>query len=184
MRNELTNLLPLERQKALSRNYFLRLGVIGAVLLSMLTLIAALLLIPTYLLLVGSARAKEARLTTIESALSPTDEATLSAHLAALTNDATVLTALAQAPSMSGIIRDVLAVPHPGITLSDFTYVPAAKNAPATLAVSGTAVTRDMLRSYQLALQGAPFARAAALPVSAYAKDADIAFTITLTLAP
>jgi hypothetical protein len=39
------------------------------------------------------------------------------------------------------------------------------------------------LRSYQLALQGASFARAVDLPVSAYAKDADIAFTVTITLA-
>jgi hypothetical protein len=56
--------------------------------------------------------------------------------------------------------------------------------APGTLSVSGIAVTRGALRAYQLALQSAPFAVAANLPVSAYAKDTDIAFTITVTLTP
>jgi len=59
-----------------------------------------------------------------------------------------------------------------------------AEDGKKILSVSGTAANREALRTYQLALQGAPFTLTAALPVSAYAKDSDIAFTITITLSP
>jgi len=184
MYNELTNLLPQERQSALSRDYFLRLSVVGAVLLCILTLAAAVLLVPTYVFLAKSANAKEIRLVTIKSALSSANETELSARLAALSGDAAILTALVGAPSASAIIRTVLVVSRPGITLSGFAYTPTANNVPGILSISGTAATRDALRGYQLALQGAPFALSAALPVSAYANDTNIMFTINVTLAP
>ena len=184
MYNELTNLLPPERQSVLTRDYFLRLGVVGIVLLNLLTLIAAILLVPTYVFLMQSTSAKAARLAAVESALSSSNETALSASLTALTNDATVLAALASAPSASAILRGVFAVSRPGITLSDLIYTPAAGEVPGTINVSGTAATRDALRSYQLALQGAPSVLSATLPVSAYANDTNIAFTITVTLSP
>ena len=184
MYNELTNVLPPERQSALSRAYFLRLGVVSAVLLGILTFISAALLLPTYVFLAKSASVKEARLASIESTLSSADETALSARLAALTSDPAILTALANTPSASNIIRTVLAISRPGITLSDFVYTPAVNKVPGTLIISGTAATRDALRGYQLALQGAPLTLSATLPVSSYAKDANTTFTITVTLAP
>lgn len=185
MHNELTNLLPSERKRTLRRSYFLRLGVIGIVLVNILVLAAALLLLPTFVLLTQSAAAKANRLATIESALSSADEQTLSVRLAALTKDAATLTALADVPSVSAVIRTVLAVPRPGIALSGLIYTPATdKNSSRMLVVSGTAATRDALRNYQIALQNAPVVISALLPVSAYAKESGITFTITITLKP
>lgn len=179
MPDELINLLPRERRRALVRDYRLRLGVVVAWLFTALACAAALLLLPTYLLLTGNISAKEIRLANVESTLSAVDEAGVSARLAALGSAATTLIALGDTPSASAAIAAALAVPRPGIVLSNFGYVPAA-----ALTLSGRAATRDTLRAYQLALQSAPFARSAALPVSAYAQDTNIAFTITVTLAP
>ncbi|MDP2651739.1 MAG: hypothetical protein Q8O94_01225 [bacterium] len=184
MHNELTNLIPPERQQALRRDYFIRLGVVATILLIILTLIAALLLLPTYVFLIKSARAETARLANIESALSSSNEAALSAQLAALSNNAATLLALSSAHSVSAILRAVLAISRPGISLSGFSHPPSVDGEPDTFAISGIAATRDALRNYQLALQRAPFARSADLPVSAYAKDTAIAFTITVILAP
>ncbi len=184
MNNELTDLLPWERQQALSREYLLRLGVLVAVLITALTVIAGLLLVPTYMFLLQNAAAKQAHLTNIESILSSADEKTLSAHLAALSNDAAVLMALGATPSASAILRAALAVARPGVTLSGLTYIPAVLKNPGTLAITGIATTREALRSYQLVLQSAPFSAGANLPVSVYAKDADIPFTITVILSP
>jgi len=184
MQNEFTNLLPSKRQSALSRDYFVRLAVVGTVLFSILTLASTVLLIPTYVFLANSVGAKEARLAHIKSALSSEGESTLTARLTALSGNAAILTALAHAPSASDGIRAVLAVARPGITLFDFSYTPAFGTNTGTIVISGRALTRDALRKYQLALSSAPFARSADLPVSAYAKDSDIAFTITVTLAP
>lgn len=184
MPNELTNLLPLERRKALARDHLLRLGVAALLCMTALTVAAALLLLPTYVLLAEKARAKQAHLTTIESTFSSTSEAALTARLTALATDTATLSMLARAPSASAIMRSVLAISHPGITLSGFTYTPAVLTSPGTLAISGTALSRDALRGYQLELSSASFARTVDLPVSAYAKDSNIEFTITVTLTP
>jgi len=184
MNDELTNLLPPERQRALSREYRMRLGIVAVLLLTSLAFADGLLLLPTYVLLTQSAAAKQANLANVESVLSSADEKALAAHLTALSNDAVTLIALGKTPSASAILRNVLATPRSGITLLGFSYTPAASKIPGKLAISGTAATRDTLRSYQIALQGAPFTDTADLPVSAYAKDADISFTIIVTLAP
>ncbi|OGG78047.1 hypothetical protein A3A36_02625 [Candidatus Kaiserbacteria bacterium RIFCSPLOWO2_01_FULL_52_12b] len=155
-----------------------------------LTLTAAALLSPTYILLIKSISAKETRLASIESTLSSTEEKALSARLSILLNEAAILTALGEMISASSRIRSFLAVPRPGVSISNVAYTPATtiqyKNSvgtiPGTIAVSGTAATRDALRTYQLALQKEPFATSVNLPVSAYAQDANISFTITVTL--
>ncbi len=183
MHNERTNLLPPERQRALSRDYLMRLGVITAILLTVLVFAAILLSIPTYMFLAKSMDTKEKHLAHIESAFSSAEEKALSARLAALSGDAALLIALGKTPSASATIRNALAVAHTGVTLSGFTYTPAAPKVPATLKISGNAATRDVLRGYQIALSSAPFAASADLPVSTYAKDTNISFTIIVTLA-
>lgn len=184
MNNELTNLLPQERQRMLSRDYFFRLGVAAAVLTTVLTVAAGLLLVPTYVFLVQNATTKQNHLSNIESLLSSSNEAALSARLAALSTDASVLTALRDAPSVTATVRSVLAVPRPRVSLSSFSYAPGGSGASGALSIAGVAATRDSLRAYQLALQNDPLITAANLPVSAYAKDTDISFTISVTLAP
>lgn len=186
MRNELTNLLPSERCSALRRDYFVRLGIVIVFLVMILTLVAAILLLPTFVFLTASENSGEARLANIESSLSSSNDTILSTKLATLSNSAASLSALANTRSVSMVVRTILEVPRPGVTLSHFEYssVASTNNNPNTLVISGIAATRDALRSYQLALQGSAFIRSADLPVSAYAQDTNIAFTITVTLAP
>ena len=184
MPDELTNLLPLERDRSVSREYRFRLGVVALMLASALIASAAILLTPTYIFLVGSANAKEVQLAHMKATLSASDEAALSARLTALSNDAKALIALSDRPAVSKLVSAALSVPRPGIAVSSIAYVPATGKNPATLALSGRAATRNALRNYQLALEEAPFASAANVPVSAYAKDTDITFTITVTLLP
>lgn len=183
MSDETTNLLPLERQHALTRDYRLHLWVVGVWLLTALALIASVLLVPTYVFLSKSATAKEAHLATIKSALSASDEAAFSARLSVLSNNTTTLMTLVAAPSVSAIMRTMLAIAHPDVMLSSFIYVPAVGSTPATLSIYGVAATRNALRSYQLALERASFARAVTLPVSAYTQDTNNTFTIMITLA-
>lgn len=184
MNDDCTNLLPLHRQRMLSREYFVRLGVVVAVLLTLLTLTALLLLIPTFIFLNGNATVKMARIANVDAVLSSADEEALSTHLAALSHNAAALAALGSVPSASSLIRTTLAIPRPGIILSGFVYTPATGKNQGTLSLSGTAATRTALRSYQIALQSSSFATAADLPVSAYAKDTNIDFTIAVTLVP
>ena len=179
-----TNLGPALRQRSFSREYLVRLATVATVLATALTLAAALLLLPTYVFLSASIGAKQTRLAAIQTALSSGDETALSNRLASLTSDTTALLALQNAPNASALMRNFLAVTRPGVTLAGITYTPATAGKPGTLAIVGTALTRDALRSFQLALSSAQFSRGADLPVSAYAKDSNIPFTITVILAP
>lgn len=187
MNDELTDLLPLDRQKKLRRWYFVRLSVVGVILMTLLVGSSAILLLPTYVFLSKSAVEKQARLTSLGSSLSPEKQKELSQRLSALTSKAKILTELTALPSVEITLQAILAVARPGITLSGFTYTPAKstpKNTPRTLVITGASATRDALRAYQLALQEVPFVSTAVLPVSAYAQSSDIPFAITLTLTP
>ncbi len=184
MMSDLTNLLPEERRRALDRGYLLRLGTVAILAVVLLFACAAALLVPTEVFLADAINTKNARLTVLNNSLDSADAAALSARLATLGNNVSAVSTLATVPHASSVMSEILAIVHPSIVLTGFTYVPPVKKAPATIAVSGTAATRDALRSYQLALQSAPFASAVDLPVSAYAQDANISFTMTVTLAP
>lgn len=183
MSDNFTNLLPFSRQRALIREYRFRLGVTFVALFSMLILAATILLIPTYVFLSSSASTKTIHLVDIKSTHSP-DEIVLSKRLDALSRDAATILSISNGPSASKIVNSALSVSRPGIMLSAFGYALGSGKNKSTLTISGSAATREALRGYQLALQGMPFALAASLPVSAYAKDTNIDFTITVTLAP
>ncbi|MFZ1074973.1 MAG: hypothetical protein WAN50_01205 [Minisyncoccia bacterium] len=184
MTEEFTNLLPIERRNALSRDYVLRLCTVAVWFLTALTLAAMVLLLPTYTLLAENASTQQAHLASIEAAMSSGDESSLAARVSALNANAAALSALANAPSASATLRSVLGVAHAGVSLNELSYTPAKGKGAGTVAISGTAATRDALRAYQLALSGASFAHAVDLPVSAYAQDTAIPFTITVTLTP
>lgn len=186
--DELTNLLPLERQKTLRHYYFIRVGVVGTLLFVALLGAASVLLLPTYVLLSQTEASKQAILHSAATALSSSDEQSLSARLLALTENAKMLASLGASASVSTRFATLLAAPRVGITISGLTYIAgtgqkgSAKPIPATMTIVGTSATRDTLRNYQLALQSVPFVAAAVLPVSAYAQSTDIPFTISLTL--
>lgn len=184
MNNEMTNLLPPERQHALVKNYYIRLGVVIALMISALMLSAAILLLPSYVLLSMNENAEKSRLAAIEATLSSADERDLSVRIATLSRDSEALFALEKASSASATARLILAIAHPGIAISALSYASAADEGSGTLVVSGVAATRDALRKYQIALQNASFVQSADLPVSAYAKDSHISFSINITLKP
>lgn len=184
MRDDRTNLLPPERRVALRRDYLVRLGIVAALLAAVLVFAASALLIPTYVFLSKSEAAEQSRLASLEAAVPQKDESAVEGALAALSTNVKILDALAPVRSPSTLVRSLLAIPHAGVALSGFTYASASGKQPETFTVSGQAQTRDALRTYQLALQNAPFISSASLPVSAYAKDTDIPFDIILTLAP
>jgi hypothetical protein len=183
MSSEFTNMLPQERLQALSRDYIIRLCVVIIASITVLTAVSTALLLPTYVFLRGSVDAKEKHLASFETSFSSADEAMLSARLTSLSENADILSKLGDMRSVSVIVRGALAVPHPKISVSGIAYTPAEGKNKSILAVFGTADSREALRNYQIALQESSFASSAVLPVSSYAKDTDISFTITVTLA-
>lgn len=174
------NLLPPERSLGLTREYYLRLATLGALAVAFLACSAMLLLVPTYYYLTTALTVKRADLALRAAPPEVTGE--FSEQEAALASRIALVEAVQANPAVSTLVREVLAVSRSNVRVLNLNYTPKLAEKPGILLVSGVADSREALRAYQNALQGAAFATAAELPVAAYAKDANIPFTITVTL--
>ncbi len=181
-RDQLTNLVPRSAKRALRRQYLARLATVALMLGVFVIIVHGVLLAPAYLYAHAQAEREQAELDRITAAVSTDEEAEVKKRVWAVQNDIEYLGRLSALPTASGAVRAILLVPHAGITLSGFTFAgPAGTTTPAKMTVSGTASTRDALRQYADSLGSLPYVSDAALPISAYAKDSAIPFTITLT---
>ncbi len=182
MPHNLINLLPEDRIKAFRREYFIRLGAVALFLLTLITIIHGVLLFPSYLSLSQKRDIKAAELVKLNTDLEGSKQTQVNTRLDALKGDALYLARLGAVPSASAAVRAALQVPRTGIRLTSLTFTPpVASAANGKMTVSGIAATREALRAYDLVLSELPFVSNADLPINAYAGEADIGFTITLT---
>ncbi|HVW82785.1 MAG TPA: hypothetical protein VHC68_02465 [Candidatus Paceibacterota bacterium] len=175
------NLLPEDRARGLVRDYWLRLAALAAFVAALLVAVNALLLAPSYGIVRGGIAAKKTQLAALTAAGASSGASAFAAGLADFTARASALEALADSAPDVPLLAQVLAVAHPNVSLTGFVFASAKKGAPASVSITGTAATRDALRAYDLALAGAPFAASVELPVSSYAAESDLPFTLTLT---
>ncbi|HEX8591617.1 MAG TPA: hypothetical protein VF696_02635 [Candidatus Paceibacterota bacterium] len=182
MLRELTNLLPQSRARSFRRTYFLRLGSVALAMLAIVMLVQALLLLPTYWYAHGETERLSALLAASDAAAQNSEEQDLKKKTSLLRDVARhVVQRGSSAPVGSSALRAVLDVPRPGVALVGFTFSGPANGQPARMGISGVAASRDALRQYEAALRALPFVSQAELPISAYAKERDIPFTIVLT---
>jgi len=181
MSSELTNLLPPERVRSLRQLYFFRLATVGMLVLAGVAVIHAVLLLPSYLYLREQVREREAILTSLTATLAGAEEREVSARVTQLTEDATYLARLTETPAASTAIAAVLRAPRPGIVIRGFTFTAGKDSAEATMNVSGIASSRETLREFEQTLAEEPYVTSTDLPISAYAKESNIDFTIRLT---
>ncbi len=178
------NLLPLSRQQALEQEYWVRFGTIALVGATWLVVVTGVLLLPSYVLLGTSMSIAQADLINIEHTLSSADETELLGRLKTFTEEATYLRALKGAPSATHAVAVILSAPHTGVSLTSFVYVPGTGKVPRRVVVSGVASSRATLQRYQTALQSTNGVSSAELPVSSYAKESQIPFTIQVVFLP
>ncbi|MGH7175169.1 MAG: hypothetical protein ACREGR_02320 [Minisyncoccia bacterium] len=181
MHPDFTNLLPEDRAHSMTRDYWLRLAALAIFLLTALIVLNALLLAPSYAIVEKQIASKQSELAALETANASSGASSYAALLADFNKRAAALASLPAESLDIPLLIEVLGVPHPGVALTSFTFAPQTKGAAPQLSLNGTAATRDALRSYDLALSQAPFAANANLPVSAYAAESDLPFTLTLT---
>jgi hypothetical protein len=177
--HNLTNLLPKERARTLRQLYFLRLAVVGVLLLAGAAVIHGVFLLPSYLYAKDLAKERSATLAAVTGTLAGSEEQMVGARVQSLAEDSAYLARLATTPKASAAVSAILALPRPGIILTGFSFAQAPGG--ALMHVSGTASTREALRTYEQALKAASFVAKADLPISAYAKERDIEFTVALS---
>lgn len=179
--SSLINLLPSERVRAFRQGYFFRLGTVSALGITVLLIIHGILLVPAYFTLAEARANEEERLASVKEQLASSGDQEITQRLSELHVDTQHLATLAAVPSATATVRAVLLLPRGGITLTGFSFTPPAGNTPGQMRISGIAGSRESLRAYQSTLAALPGVSNADLPISAYAKESDIAFTVTLT---
>jgi len=179
---ELTNLLPLERQKTLARDYVLRMSTLAFLFFALLIAVHALLLIPTYSYAVSEKEVQEERVAELSKRREVSGFTDISERVEAFMMRAKSLEELRTLPSVSDFIRLVLAVPANGITMTSFVWSAPLGGSEGSMRITGTAKTRESLSAFDRALQNVQYVRSTDLPLSAYAREQDIPFTITLLL--
>jgi Tfp pilus assembly protein PilN len=178
MFSELTNLLPGSRVRAFRRGYFLRVATLALLLIAGVIIVHGLLLLPTYLFAHTEVSRESEHLAGLNATLQTSEEKQVQTRLGMLASGVTYLDRLATTTTASAAITAILQVPHAGISLNGLTPPGATAG---IMSLSGVASSRDTLQQFSNALSRLPFITNADLPISAYAKDTNIPFTITLT---
>jgi Tfp pilus assembly protein PilN len=181
MYTELTNLLPRSKIKSFKREYLFRLATVGILLLVLLVIILGVLLIPSYLYAREEITTESGALDRLSKTLDTAEAQQAQGELSTLQTESTQLTKLSSVPKASATIDAVLNVPRTGISINGFTFTPPQNGNAGTLQISGVAGTREELSAYDQSLGALPFVTNANLPISEYAQDSNIPFTITLT---
>lgn len=181
MSHDLTNLLPKDKTRAFRRDYFFRLGTTGIIFAAIIIVAHGLLLFPSYLFLSQQVSERQGQLTSLSSSLGATEETQISNRIAAMTQETSRLTQLSSAPSASKAVRAILAVSRQGIALTGVTFSPPKQKDDGRMVLTGNAKTREALQNFQTALTNLSFVTTADLPISSFAKESDIPFSITLT---
>ncbi len=182
MYTELTNLMPVERTRLLTREYLLRLGTIACLMLAGVLVVHGILLLPAHAYMRDQQAVQEKRLAELSSQRATSGFEDVSSRVETLSMQADALASVDDIPSASDTIRALLDFPRPGITLSSFTFMPPSVGGEGQMTLVGIAEARESLRAFDSALSAMPFVVATDLPLSAYAKERDIPFTIALTL--
>lgn len=179
----LTNLLPADRARSIRRDYFFRLGSTAAILIAALMLLHGVLLVPSYLYLSEELRMRHAELDEVNALIAASEERQTSERVESIATNAQTLISLTSLPSATSAIRGVLALPHSGIRLTGLA-VGMPEGAEPRMSISGIAATRESLRRYHDALEALPSVSRADLPLSVYATESELPFTIQLTGIP
>lgn len=187
MSHDVTNFLPPERRHSFTHNYFIRLATLAVVLATIMVGIHAALFAPTFLYVSNIHARAVAELAALSQKGMGGEADDSTVRVQSLEKDATRLVAYGTAPSASGILQKLFAVPHAHVSLQSISVDIAREGTTQTrMRISGVASSREGLRAYHSALSVLPFVVSADLPLSVYAKETDIAFTIDIasTLTP
>lgn len=177
----LTNLLPPERKKTLKRAYVMRLSATAFLLLSFLVISLTLLQSPILLFKwnqVQALKSEEARSTQELGTIGSTEAG---GRIKMMNDNLVYLARLSTTTSAVETVTMITNLPYTDVRLTGLSYTPSAKGAPGKMIVNGTAATREALQRYVNLLRTIPLVTGADLPISTFAKESDIPFSIALT---
>lgn len=150
-------------------------------LLSVVAAVVAVLLIPTYVLVVRQLEAKEIEMVHDETTFDRTAYEQAKDEIKRANTLATKLVARPPSPQGTVIFDEIRSHTTDGIALSGFVYEHDGKTV-KRVEIRGTAVTREELSAFVSALESGSLIDRATVPVASLTRDRDLPFSITITL--
>ncbi len=174
------NLIPPNGHSALKHEYILRIASLYGFILGGVFLASAALMVPTYVL--TSAQLKTAHK---DSAAMETMKAAFAEAAGEIKRINAVMTALRieKDPVLySEIIEEIVRSSGEGVTLSTFRGSHTGEKL-SSVVVQGTASNRRSLAAFKNTLEASPLFAEAELPIADLARDTNLPFVVTLTMA-
>lgn len=181
MLHDLVNFLPRERVDAFRRMYTIRMLCVVAIGVTFVTTIHVALITPTYIYIHKEYETRKSKHAVLISTQARNGHEEISKRLDTLSAGVARLQEFLAPVRTSDVIRALLQVPHPKVQLHGIhVAVPAVQGGQTQIQISGVASSREALRTYHLALLQWSFVQSADLPLSVYAKESDIPFSISI----
>lgn len=173
------NLLPKAEKKAIRREYRARLAVVMLVCAFAACSVAALLLFPSYFLSAEKEAIAAERFEILKRSVAAGEAARLDAELQDARAALAFLRPAAPKRLMRETIERVVKAKNARISIEGFTVVFDGEGR-EMLSLTGTARDRGSLVAFADSLRGLRFFKEVELPLGSLAKDADVAFSLTL----
>jgi hypothetical protein len=177
----MSNLLPEQQKKMVSRLYHMRYAVAALVALCLLLGVGIVLLLPTYTLVTSDAKVLDDRITLLESSDASGSKKQL-ADMTALLGSR--LSMLGDRPEFS-LVRDkfidpVLKAKSDTVRFTNLSYVlNNDAGATAQVEISGVADTRESLLSFGERVRAIPNMKEVVVPITSFIKGAKVPFVIS-----
>jgi hypothetical protein len=175
----MTNLLPTVAKKQIVFEYWVRVFSVWIILWSVCLLISAIVLWPTYILIVGSS---EAYADSVVDASERTAEyEAISLTLSQATKQAQTIIIQDRQAKLSGIFTDIESAAGLDVDLSGL-VVNRKESAIDPVRIQGVAVNRQSLAEFKNRLETISYVTSVDLPIENLAENQDIIFNISVTI--
>lgn len=173
------NLIPPEARRRIVTEYWVRVVTAWLFLLAVAATVVGALLLPAYVLVTSQVRSSATEADSARARVG--DHDTTTKVLDAAGEEARLIAASAQEPQLTHVIEMIEELIPSGVEATAYTLA-RQTGAVAPVLVRGTADTRTGLAAFRDALLGHPRIAKVDLPISNFAKDRDISFTVTITI--
>lgn len=175
----MVNLLPKKESQALFRSYYLRLGVVFLALVSGALFVGTALLIPSYVVSDRAADSSERYFAALEETVGIRERTGVTDDVRALAERIRILNQHTNEVAYAPFFEDALSDLSSGVTITGIAFTKG--EGALSVALSGVAQTRGALLAFADTLRATGRFEGVTVPVSQFAQEADIPFSIQAT---
>lgn len=176
------NVLPQLEKQGLRREYYLRLAIVCLCNLTFLSMLATILLLPSYMLSASKEDSLEERLATMNKENGDVSLADLNTFIEKINSTLSLFNINTPSRNISqDVLYPVLTVRTSSIKINQILFAERGESG-AELDLHGVAKDRESLQTFKLALEKTGKYQSVEVPISSFVKKSNIEFTITVIM--